>query len=167
MVTEAAAMALGSALLRARTATGFVAGTLSGAVYTASWVLPGAATIVPTAALPPVMPLTSQLTLVSDAPLTVPVKFMVLPGATVAAVGEIVILTTVLAVVMLIVAVADLVGSAMLVAVSNTKSGEGRVCGAVKTPAEFTVPQALPKQPTPAIFQITAVTGLPAEITLA
>jgi hypothetical protein len=122
--------------------------TLSvGAVYTAGLVLPGVLAMVPSVAFPPAMPLTSQLTLVSDAPVTFPVKVMVLPGATVAAVGETVIFTPVLFAVMLIVAVADFAGSATLVALSDRTAGEGKVWGAVKTPAGFTVPHAAPEHP--------------------
>jgi hypothetical protein len=68
--------------------------------------------------------------------------------------------------VMVILAVADFAGSATLVAVTVTLGGEGRICGAMKSPAEFTVPHAAPEQPAPVVFQITAVDGFPAEVML-
>lgn len=58
-------------------------------------------------------------------------------------------------------------GSATLVAVSTTALGDGKICGAVKTPLVLTVPHAVPKQPGPLSVHVTAVVGLPAEATLA
>src|SRR5665213_3272532 len=93
MDTEAIAATVGSAMLRARTETGFIAGTFMGAVYTACPGLAEPAMIVPTVALPPAMPLTSQLTAVFNVPVTVAVNAMLLPSATTATLGEIVTVT--------------------------------------------------------------------------
>ena len=84
--------------------------------------------MLPTVEFPPVMPLTSQVTPVLVVPFTMPAKFMVLPGAIVAAVGEIVILTTGL-IDTLIAAVFD--GSAKEVAMIVTCAGNGAMAGAV------------------------------------
>ena len=62
--------------------------------------------------------------------------------------------------------VADLAGSATLVAVRVTNGGEGKVCGAVKTPPAVTAPHAAPEQAPPTLHE-TAVAGLPAETTAA
>ena len=66
-----------------------------------------------------------------------------------------------------IAAVAFFDGSAMLVAVRRIAGGDGRICGAVNTPVELTVPQATPEQPAPLAAQFTAVLGCPAEATVA
>jgi len=58
-------------------------------------------------------------------------------------------------------------GSATLRAVSVTLGGEGRICGAVKSPLESTVPQAAPEQPDPATLQFTARLGFPEPVTVA
>jgi hypothetical protein len=72
--------------------------------------------------------LTSQVTLVFVVPFTVAAKFIMLPGAIVAAVGEIVILVTGL-IDTLIAAVFD--GSATAVAAMVTCAGDGAMAGAV------------------------------------
>lgn len=59
------------------------------------------------------------------------------------------------------VAVADLVGSAALVAVMVTVAGEGAVAGAAKSPLEEMVPQVAPLQPDPETVQVTAVFDVP------
>jgi hypothetical protein len=55
-----------------------------------------------------------------------------------------------------IVAAADLVGSATLVAVNVTVAGVGKTCGAMKIPAEIVPTELLPPG-TPAALQVTAV----------
>lgn len=52
--------------------------------------------------------------------------------------------------VMAIAAVADLVGSAWLVAITETAFGDGAAAGAVYRPATLMVPHAAPAQPWPA-----------------
>src|SRR5665213_3091097 len=64
-----------------------------------------------------------------------------------------------------IVTVADFDGSAKLVATSATVGGDGKIWGAVKSPAEVTVPHPTPEQPGPSVFQLTDVMGFPAEVT--
>ncbi len=66
-----------------------------------------------------------------------------------------------------ILAVEDFEGSATLVAVKVTDGGEGKLCGAVRTPAEFMAPQAAPEHPAPPMLHETAVAGLPAEAIVA
>jgi hypothetical protein len=58
-------------------------------------------------------------------------------------------------------------GPATLVAINTTVPGAGRICGAVKTPAELTKPQVIPEQPSPLTVHITAELGWPADVTLA
>jgi hypothetical protein len=58
-------------------------------------------------------------------------------------------------------------GSAILVAVTVTLAGDGRIWGATNTPIGLTVPQAFPEQPGPPSVQVTMPLGLPAEATLA
>lgn len=65
---------------------------------------------------------------------------------------------------MIVIAVDALLdGSAALVAVSNTEGGEGRMTGAVNTPAVLTPPHELPTHPAPLSDQLTAVLGFPAD----
>ena len=66
-----------------------------------------------------------------------------------------------------IAALAAFEGSATLRAVSVTLGGEVRICGAVKSPLESTVPQAAPEQPDPAKLQLTARLGFPVPVTVA
>ncbi len=66
-----------------------------------------------------------------------------------------------------IAALAAFEGSATLRAVSVTLGGEGRICAAVKSPLESTVPQAAPEQPNPLTLQFTAGLGFPEPVTLA
>ena len=56
---------------------------------------------------------------------------------------------------------ADLVGSDALVAVMVTVEGDGGVAGAVYSPVEEIVPQAVPLQPAPDTVQATAVFDVP------
>lgn len=66
-----------------------------------------------------------------------------------------------------IAALAAFEGSATLRAVSDTLGGAGRICGAVKSPLESTVPQAAPEQPGPPRPQFTPRLGFPEPVTLA
>ena len=84
--------------------------------------------MVPNMALPPAMPFTSQIICAVCAAHNEAVKDCVWPRATLADDGE---MEFVLAQVMVTVAVADLVGSAVLVAAMVTVGGEGIVDGAV------------------------------------
>lgn len=93
-------------------------------------------------------------------------KFTLVPALIPAVTEPAALIARVKWLVMFILAAADLAGSATLVAVTVTAGGEGRICGAVKTPAEFTVPHAAPEQPAPVAFQITDVDGFPAEVML-
>ena len=65
---------------------------------------------------------------------------------------------------MVILVVEDFAGSAALVAVNVTDGGDGKFCGAVKTPPELMAPQAAPEHPVPPTLHKTAVAGLPAEV---
>jgi hypothetical protein len=58
-------------------------------------------------------------------------------------------------------------GSAVLMAISETLGGAGRICGAVYVPCEFTVPHDAPMQPLPETIQVTVRLGLVAEFTVA
>lgn len=64
------------------------------------------------------------------------------------------------------VALADLVGSATDVAVTEKKAGFGGTAGAVNSPEEFTTPQVLPAQPVPEIVHVTAVLAEPVTVAL-
>jgi hypothetical protein len=66
-----------------------------------------------------------------------------------------------------ILVVEDFEGSAALVAVNVTDGGEGKLCGAVKTPPELTAPHAAPEHPAPPTLHKTALAGLPAEVIVA
>lgn len=59
------------------------------------------------------------------------------------------------------------VGSATLTAASETPGGAIRICGAVYTPEESTVPHAPPEHAPPEINQVTARSGWPAEFNVA
>jgi hypothetical protein len=128
------------------TTAGF--GTIAGAVYKP------AALICPQ--LEPVQPVpeTPHDTEVFALPVTCAENCTEAAGASLAEVGEIVILTAGTTVT---VALADLVGSATDVAVSEKNGGLGGATGAVNSPEELTVPQVLPAQPIPEIFQVTPV----------
>ncbi len=58
-------------------------------------------------------------------------------------------------------------GSATLIALTETLGGAVRICGAVYVPAGSTAPQAAPAHPFPKTIQLTARSGLPAEVTFA
>ena len=81
----------------------------------------------PSVVLPPAIPFTSQLTFVFVAPLTVPVKLIESPSATVTAVGETVTLTPGM---MEMTSDADFERSATDVAVIVTSAGDGANAGA-------------------------------------
>ena len=66
-----------------------------------------------------------------------------------------------------VVTAALLEGSAMLVAVTKTVGGDGRIRGAVKSPLALTVPQAAAEQPSPVTVQFTLVLGRPTDATVA
>ena len=100
------------------------------------------------------MPLTLQLTLVLEVPLTVALNCFVCPSATLAVAGEMVIPTVW---VICIDAVPDLVGSATDVAVTVTKGGLGAAEGAVYRPLVEIVPQSVAVQPVPLRRHVTAV----------
>src|SRR5271168_3506513 len=123
-------------------------GTIAGAVYKPD------ALIFPQ--LEPVQPVpeTPHDTAVFALPVTCAENCTEAAGASLAEVGEIVILTTGTTVT---VALADLVGSATEVAVTEKNGGLGGAGGAVNSPEELTVPQVLPAQPIPEIVQVTPV----------
>jgi|SRR5208282_669889 len=64
-------------------------------------------------------------------------------------------------------AAADWEGSAILVAVTVTLAGAGRMAGAVKLPSAAIVPQAAPAQPGPESDHVTEVAGCPALVIVA
>ena len=125
-------------------------GGVFGAVYTP------AAEIVPTVALPPRVPFTSQFTVVSVAPVTVPVKVFVfaLPAAKVAEVGETV---TVGAAVMVVTALTDKAGSSYDTAVTFPVGGEGTCVGAMYFPEVSILPTVSFPPGTPFTCQVTIV----------
>src|SRR5437762_8079343 len=125
-------------------------GTTAGAVYRPEL------DIVPTVALPPVTPLTCQVTAVLLVFCTVAVNCCVPPAPTVADTGEIVTRTTA-AGVMVTCAEADFVGSACDTAVTATVAGFGTTAGAVYRPERDTVPTAALPPLTPLTCQVTAV----------
>src|SRR5260370_41507645 len=57
--------------------------------------------------------------------------------------------------------------SATLMALTETLGGAVRICGAVYVPAGSIAPQAAWAQPLPETTQLTARSGLPAEVTVA
>lgn len=146
--------------------TGFVDGKAVGAVYVV--VLPPAFVTVPTPALPPTIPFTSQVTAVPGATHRVAVNDCDCPSTTLAAAGEIelgaahVIVTT---------AEADFEVSATLVAVTFTVGGDGGALGAVYVaetgPVLGTSPSVALPPAIPFTLQLTAVEGLPEPVTLA
>ena len=123
-------------------------GTADGAVYSPL------VDIVPQAAPVQPLPATLQDTALFDVPLTVAVNCWWPPMRSCAVVGDIVSETGGMIVTD---AVADLVGSATEVAVTDTCGGLGTADGAVYSPLAEIVPQAVPVQPLPARLQDTAV----------
>ena len=116
---------------------------------------------VPTVAFPPRTPFTLNRTVVIAAPVTVAVNCCVAPFITFALVGDMLTFTPAEIVT---VAVADLVGSATLVAVTVTVAGDGIVPGAVYKPVELMVPHAAPVQPAPETLKVTAVFVVPVTV---
>lgn len=121
---------------------------------------------VPIELFPLALPFTSHVT-PPTVPLTVAVKTCELPRLTVAAAGLIATLTGLGGVaVMLIVAVAALLGSASLRACTVTLSGFAIVCGAMNSPLAEIVPSAAVPPAIPFTLHVTDFDGLPAlEIT--
>src|SRR6266480_2777062 len=150
MVTCAEPDFVGSAWDTAVTVTVAGFGTTAGAVYRPEL------DIVPTVALPPVTPLTCQVTAVLLVFCTVAVNCCVPPAPTVAATGEIVTLTTAVGV-MVTCAEADFVGSAWDTAVTVTMAGFGTTAGAVYRPELDIVPTVALPPVTPLTCQVTAV----------
>src|SRR2546423_886466 len=150
MVTCAEADFVGSAWHTAATVTVAGSGTTAGAVYTPEL------DIVPTVELPPVTPLTCQVTAVLLVFCTVAVNCCVPPAPTVADTGEIVTLTTAVGV-MVTCAEADFVGSACDTAVTATVAGFGTTAGAVYRPELDIVPTVALPPLTPLTCQVTAV----------
>src|SRR5882757_4772451 len=150
MVTCAEADFVGSAWDTAATVTMAGFGTTAGAVYRP------ALDIVPTVGLPPVTPLTCQVTAVLLVFCTVAANCCVPPAPTVADTGEIVTLTTAGGVTVTW-AEADFVGSAWDTAATVTMAGFGTTAGAVYRPALDIVPTVGLPPVTPLTCQVTAV----------
>src|SRR5438876_293208 len=150
MVTCAEADFVGSAWDTAVTVTMAGFGTTAGAVYRPEL------DIVPTVALPPVTPLTCQVTAVLLVFCTAAANCCVPPAPTVADTGEIVTLTTAVGV-MVTCAEADFVGSAWDIAVALTMSGFGTTAGAVYRPELDIVPTVALPAAIPISCQVTAV----------
>src|SRR5437763_8992154 len=134
MVTCAEADFVGSACDTAVTATVAGFGTTAGAVYRPEL------DIIPTVALPPLTPLTCQVTAVLLVFCTVAVNCCVPPAPTVADTGEIVTRTTAVGV-MVTCAEADVVGSASDTAPTVTVAGFGTTAGWVHRPALDIIPR--------------------------
>ncbi|MGA7767407.1 MAG: hypothetical protein WCA27_14435 [Candidatus Sulfotelmatobacter sp.] len=132
-------------------------GAIAGAVYRP------AAVMFPQ--LEPVQPLPETLhdTDVFELPVTWSENFREAEGATLAEVGEMVTVTTGTIVT---VALADLVGSATDVAVTEKNGGFGGTAGAVNSPEGLTVPHVSPAQPIPVIVHVTAVLEEPVTVAL-
>lgn len=123
-------------------------GTIAGAVYKpAALICPQLEPVQPVPEMP-------QDTEAFALPVTCAENCTEPDGASLAEVGEIVILTAGTTVT---VALADLLESAADVAISEKNGGLGGAGGAVNSPEELTVPQTLPAQPIPEIFQVTPV----------
>jgi hypothetical protein len=155
MVTEAVADFVGSAAEVAVTETCGGLGTADGAVYNPL------VDIEPQAA--PVQPLPAMLhdTAVFDVPVTVAVNCLWPPVSSCTVTGEIVTETGGMIVTE---AVADFVGSAAEVVVTDTWGGLGIAEGAVYSPPVEIVPQVAPLQPLPATLHDTAVFDVPVTV---
>ena len=132
-------------------------GTLAGAVYKP------VAVIFPQLEPAQPVPETLQDTDVFELPVTCAENCPEAEGASLAEVGEMVTLTSGT---MVTVALADLVGSATDVAVTEKKGGFGGTAGAVNSPEGLTVPQIFPAQPSPVIVHVTAVWEEPVTVAL-
>jgi hypothetical protein len=108
-------------------------------------------------------PETLHDTEVFEVPVTCAENWREADAAIVAEVGEMVTWTTGT---MVTAELADLVGSATEVAVTERNGGLGGTAGAINRPDWFTVPQIVPAQPVPVIFQVTAVLEEPLTIAL-
>src|SRR5204863_109664 len=150
MVTCAEPDFVGSAWDTAATVTVAGFGTTAGAVYRPEL------DIVPTVALPPVTPLTCQVTAVLLVFCTVAVNCCVPPTPTDADTGEIVTRTTA-AGVMVTCAEPDFVGSAWDTAATVTVAGFGTTAGAVYRPELDIVPTVALPPVTPLTCHVTAV----------
>ncbi len=119
--------------------------------------------MVPTAALPPLMPLTLQVTaeFVLVAPLTVAVKFTVVPGVTFTATG---VMLTAIALWTCTVADALARGSLAAVAVMVRLADGGMAEGAVYNPPAEIVPVAALPPATPFTLQFTAAELAPVTV---
>ena len=160
MDTFADADLLGSAMLVATTLTLGGEGATSGAEYTAP---NGLVARVPQEEPLQPAPVKLHATAVFDVPFTVAVNESVAAVETEALAG-LMLNETAGAVTMLMLADADLVGSATLVATTLTLGGEGATSGAEYTaPVELVarVPQEEPLQPAPVKLHATAVFGVP------
>lgn len=122
-------------------------GTLKGAVYTPE------VDTVPMAALPPTIPLTSQVTVLLLVYSTVAVKDCVAPATTMVVVGMIDTVTCD----MVTVACPDRVGSATDTAETVTLGEVGIAAGAVYTPALDMVPTVALPPGIPLTCQVTAM----------
>ena len=150
--------------------TGWVEGRPAGAVYSA--VLVPEEAMVPSAALPPASPLTSQAMLEPEGRQKEAVKVCVWPSVTLAAAGAIELVAEQ---VMVVVALADFELSAVLVAVTVTLGGDGGTAGAVytevvvlpETPLAAMVPTVESPPAIPFTLQETVVEGLPVPETFA
>jgi len=155
MLTCAEADLVVSACDVAVTVTTAGLGTIAGAVYKPAEVI--------APHLEPEQPAPEMLhdTDVFEVPVTCAANCREAEGASLTEVGETVTVTTGTTVT---VALADLVGSACDVAVTERKRGFGGTAGAVNSPAELTVPQVLPAQPIPVIVHVTAVLEEPVTV---
>jgi hypothetical protein len=130
-------------------------GTAAGAIY-----MP-IAEIVPTVELPPVTPLTCQVTAVFDELATVAVKACEPVAVTVAVPG---MTETEIAGTRVTCAEPDLLVSAAATAVTLTVAGEGTIAGAVYIPEVETVPTVELPPVTPLTCQVTAVFVVPVTV---
>lgn len=121
------------------------------------------ATIVPTVALPPAIPLTLHAMPVAELPEpeTDAVKTCAPPAGTVAVSGEI---FTVMLSVSVTLAEPEAVASAALIAVMVTPGGDGMIAGAVYSPVAEIVPSVALPPTAPFTSQVTVVLDAPATV---
>lgn len=146
--------------------TGFVAGTVVGAVYVAEFAL--VAVTVPTVELPPTVPFTSHVTVVPGATQSDAAKSWVAPAVRLTVSGE---MEFAVAHEIVTVAVAVFKESAILVAVTVTIAGAGGIAGAVYVAASGPVTLSVPTVAFPPLMpltaQLTPELALPAPVTVA
>jgi hypothetical protein len=147
---------LGLALLRAWIVTMPPAGRICGVVYVVLFGETCEFKIVPTVAFPSTTPFTSQVTVVSTAPVTTAWKFCVLPSSTEADGG---VTATFITAATEIESEAAFVGSATGVATIFKFADDGGIAGAEYTPACVSVPQEFAVHPVPAMLQEIAWLG--------